>query len=254
MLDHAPAARRLGGGISPTLMKCCRPLSRASSVAARRSPPPGGIRPRHPGPRPGGSATPLRTSRPATRPSGGAEDSGLPRLVPFHHSQPQGWDVTQGTDGAHGPHPGEEASSAEQRDRHPAGRGRQAAPVATAAAPTQSGRRCTFLPKRSVTSARRGRQPVPVSPSQWIATDLANPGFAKTAEQGTRGARSHPHANFERAILEGAGRLERPLSHRRQLVRHSVYEGERNNTIVSLAGHLLRHGVDPAVVMEALLC
>src|SRR2546425_12130868 len=32
----------------------------------------------------------------------------------FRHSQPQCWDVTQGTDGARGPHPGEEASSAEQ--------------------------------------------------------------------------------------------------------------------------------------------
>src|SRR5207302_8400208 len=61
----------------------------------------------------GGSATPPRASRPATRPSGGAEDSGLPRLVPFHHSQPRCWDVTQGTDGARGPHSREEASSAE---------------------------------------------------------------------------------------------------------------------------------------------
>jgi Bifunctional DNA primase/polymerase, N-terminal/Primase C terminal 1 (PriCT-1) len=39
----------------------------------------------------------------------------------------------------------------------------------------------------------------------------------------------------------------------RRLVADGVPEGERNNTIASLAGHLLRHGVDPTVVMELLL-
>jgi hypothetical protein len=40
----------------------------------------------------------------------------------------------------------------------------------------------------------------------------------------------------------------------RQLVSDGVPEGERNNTIASLTGHLLRNGVDPAVAMELLLC
>jgi hypothetical protein len=50
------------------------------------------------------------------------------------------------------------------------------------------------------------------------------------------------------------GRLGHPIAHWRRLVREGVREGERNNTIASLAGHLLRHGVDAAVVTEILLC
>jgi hypothetical protein len=41
-----------------------------------------------------------------------------------------------------------------------------------------------------------------------------------------------------------------PVAYWRRLVSDGVPAGERNNTIASLAGHLLRHGVDPAVVME----
>src|SRR5437867_1915259 len=48
--------------------------------------------------------------------------------------------------------------------------------------------------------------------------------------------------------------IRRPISHWRRLVREGVCKGERNNTVASLAGHLLRHGVDAAVVMEVLLC
>jgi hypothetical protein len=44
-----------------------------------------------------------------------------------------------------------------------------------------------------------------------------------------------------------------PLSHWRRLLREGVSEGERNNTIASLTGHLLWHGVDPEVTMELLL-
>jgi hypothetical protein len=44
-----------------------------------------------------------------------------------------------------------------------------------------------------------------------------------------------------------------PLAHWRTLLREGVAEGERNDTIASLAGHLLRHGVDPAVATELLL-
>jgi hypothetical protein len=39
-----------------------------------------------------------------------------------------------------------------------------------------------------------------------------------------------------------------------QLVSEGTGEGERNNTVASLGGHLLWHGVDPDVVMELLLC
>jgi hypothetical protein len=44
-----------------------------------------------------------------------------------------------------------------------------------------------------------------------------------------------------------------PLSHWRRLLREGVAEGERNNSIASLAGHLLWHGVDPDVTTELLL-
>jgi hypothetical protein len=33
-----------------------------------------------------------------------------------------------------------------------------------------------------------------------------------------------------------------------------VPEGERNNSIASLAGHLLWHGVDPKVTLDLMLC
>jgi len=45
-----------------------------------------------------------------------------------------------------------------------------------------------------------------------------------------------------------------PLSHWRALVRGGVAEGERNNTLASLAGHLLWHGVDAQMALELLLC
>lgn len=44
-----------------------------------------------------------------------------------------------------------------------------------------------------------------------------------------------------------------PLTHWRRLLREGVEEGERNSSIASLAGHLLRYGVDPEVATELLL-
>ncbi len=44
------------------------------------------------------------------------------------------------------------------------------------------------------------------------------------------------------------------LEYGRKLVQEGVPQGERNNTIASLTGHLLWHGVDPDVVKELLLC
>jgi hypothetical protein len=63
-----------------------------------------------------------------------------------------------------------------------------------------------------------------------------------------------PLPDWVRQAVEEPGRLGHPIAHWRRLVREGVREGERNNTIASIAGHLLRHGVDAAVVMEVLLC
>jgi hypothetical protein len=57
-----------------------------------------------------------------------------------------------------------------------------------------------------------------------------------------------------RPAIEQPARLGHPIAHWRRLVREGVGEGKRNNSIASLAGHLLRHGVDAPVVMEILLC
>lgn len=54
-------------------------------------------------------------------------------------------------------------------------------------------------------------------------------------------------------VSPAGGRLGHPLEHWRRLVADGVPEGSRNNTIASLAGHLLWHGVDPDVVTELLL-
>jgi hypothetical protein len=51
-----------------------------------------------------------------------------------------------------------------------------------------------------------------------------------------------------------AGRAGHPLSHWRALLAEGVPAGSRNDTIASLSGHLLWHGVDPDVVTELLLC
>jgi hypothetical protein len=44
-----------------------------------------------------------------------------------------------------------------------------------------------------------------------------------------------------------------PLVYWQRLLREGVAEGARNNTLASLTGHLLRHGVDPEVTAELLL-
>jgi hypothetical protein len=49
------------------------------------------------------------------------------------------------------------------------------------------------------------------------------------------------------------GHRGHPLAYWRRLLREGVGEGARNNTIASLAGHLLWHGVDPEVATELLL-
>ena len=44
------------------------------------------------------------------------------------------------------------------------------------------------------------------------------------------------------------------LAHWRRLVKEGVREGERNNSVASLAGHLFWHGLDPKIVLDLLLC
>ena len=55
-------------------------------------------------------------------------------------------------------------------------------------------------------------------------------------------------------LRENAKHLGHSINYWRQLIQKEIPEGERNNTIASLTGHLLWHGVDPDVVMELLLC
>jgi hypothetical protein len=55
------------------------------------------------------------------------------------------------------------------------------------------------------------------------------------------------------ALADGA-RRGHSLEHWRRLLREGVGEGQRNDTIASLTGHLLWHGVDPDVAAELLLC
>lgn len=50
-----------------------------------------------------------------------------------------------------------------------------------------------------------------------------------------------------------AAKRGHPLQHWRDLVRDGVGEGARNQTVASLTGHLLWHGVDPDVALELLL-
>jgi hypothetical protein len=56
-----------------------------------------------------------------------------------------------------------------------------------------------------------------------------------------------------RFVHSSGSRAGHPLSHWRQLTREGVDEGSRNSTLASLAGHLLRQGVDPKVALELLL-
>ena len=57
-------------------------------------------------------------------------------------------------------------------------------------------------------------------------------------------------------VAEGTGprdRRDHSLDHWRRLLQEGVAEGQRNDSIASLAGHLLWHGVDVAVATELLL-
>src|SRR2546425_22943 len=57
-----------------------------------------------------------------------------------------------------------------------------------------------------------------------------------------------------RRAVEEPSRRRHPVAYWRRRVSDGVSAGERNNTIASLAGHMLRQGVDITMVMELLLC
>jgi hypothetical protein len=79
--------------------------------------------------------------------------------------------------------------------------------------------------------------------------------YAWVEERGPGSAVIAPVPNWILGLgAEQPFRRGQSVAYWRQLVSDGVMEGERNNTIASLAGHLLRHGVDPTVVMELLLC
>jgi Bifunctional DNA primase/polymerase, N-terminal/Primase C terminal 1 (PriCT-1) len=59
---------------------------------------------------------------------------------------------------------------------------------------------------------------------------------------------------LRRYAIDEPTRRGYPIAHWRRLISEGVTVGERNNTLASLAGHLLRHRVDAVVVMELLLC
>ncbi len=64
-----------------------------------------------------------------------------------------------------------------------------------------------------------------------------------------------PLPDWLRRMAAGGGQgAGHSIGHWRKLVAEGVPEGTRNNTIASLAGHLLWHGVDPDVTLELLLC
>jgi hypothetical protein len=56
------------------------------------------------------------------------------------------------------------------------------------------------------------------------------------------------------AALERTAPCGRPVEAWRLLVSQGVDKGERNDTVASLAGHLLRRQVDPFVTLDLLLC
>jgi hypothetical protein len=62
-----------------------------------------------------------------------------------------------------------------------------------------------------------------------------------------------PLPGWLRRLASGSGRGHTP-AHWRELLRQGVPEGQRNDTVASVTGHLLWHGVDPDVTLELMLC
>jgi hypothetical protein len=54
-------------------------------------------------------------------------------------------------------------------------------------------------------------------------------------------------------LAPGSAHPGKPLAHWREIVRTDIGAGMRNNTLTSLAGHLMWHGIDVEVALELLL-
>ncbi len=90
-----------------------------------------------------------------------------------------------------------------------------------------------------------------------VAPPSVHPSGTRYAWVATRSPRDVPLAPLPSWLLEQLRTrpgLGHPLAHWRQLVAAGVDEGERNNSLASLAGHLLWRGVDAVVALELLLC
>ncbi|HYM33071.1 MAG TPA: bifunctional DNA primase/polymerase [Candidatus Cybelea sp.] len=91
-----------------------------------------------------------------------------------------------------------------------------------------------------------------------VAPPSLHPSGRRYAWKPSCGPDERPLATLPRwfAYLAGAEHEQRGHSRGfwRQLVRDGVVEGSRNNSIAQLAGHLLWHEVDPAIVLDLLLC
>lgn len=91
-----------------------------------------------------------------------------------------------------------------------------------------------------------------------VAPPSAHPSGRPYHWRGGHAAGRRALALLPRWLLEvlapGGGRRGHSLAYWRRLVGEGVAEGSRNNTVASLAGHLLWHGVHPDVVAELLLC
>src|SRR2546430_13314285 len=61
-----------------------------------------------------------------------------------------------------------------------------------------------------------------------------------------------PHPTPSRSQQPQAAKAAIPVGTWRELVKHGVGEGRRNDAVARLAGHLLRREVDPLVAFEIL--
>ena len=77
--------------------------------------------------------------------------------------------------------------------------------------------------------------------------------WVKGCEPGQVNLAPLPHW-LQRLVSHAGEHTGHTLVSWRELLRKGVQEGERNNTIASITGHLLWHGVDPDVALELMLC
>jgi hypothetical protein len=75
--------------------------------------------------------------------------------------------------------------------------------------------------------------------------------WAPGCSPGERALAPLPHCFLP--ARRAAAHAGHPLAHWRDLLREGVEEGRRNDTLASLTGHLLWHGVDAEVALELLL-